>query len=303
MSRNAPLISVLMPFYDDGMDDTRGYFSTAINSLLAQTLRDFEIVIAVSGKTDFAKKIAKRSGKIRLFAFQQKAIPQSRPASERIRGVVAARNLCLRHAGGKYIAFADADDFSLPNRLKIQLRFLEAHPDVGLVGTTLDIIDADGKHIGYLGAFESDSAIRNNMLHFPCVFQPTVMTYLALVKKAGGYRAGELSEDYDLWVRMAPFVKFHNLQRPLIKYRMHRGGGPSRYKLEHFLSSMRIKFRAMKTLGLKPSLNDLAVNLLQFLSIFYPRSLGLGFFLKLRSLAFSLTCPEMNKKGKYGHTQ
>jgi len=303
MSKNAPLVSILMPFYDDGMDDTRKYFSIAINSLLAQTLQDFEIVIAVSGKTDFAEKVAKRSSKIRSFAFQQKAISKNRPASERTRGVVDARNMCLRHARGKYVAFADADDISLPERLKTQLYFLEKNPGIGLVGTTLDIIDANGKRIGYLGAFESDRAIRENMLHFPCVFQPTVMTLLALVKKAGGYRVGELSEDYDLWVRMAPFIKFHNLQKPLIKYRMHRGGGPSRYKLEHFLSSLRIKFRAMKTLGIKPSFNDLVVNLLQFLSIFYPRRLGLGFFLKLRSLAFSLTCPEMNKKCKRIHSQ
>ena len=303
MSRGAPLVSVLMPFYDDGMEDTRKYFSSAIKSLLAQTFQDFEIVVAVSGKEEFAEKIARRSRKIRLFIFQQKAISKNRPASERVRGVVAARNLCLKHARGEYVAFADGDDISLPGRLKTQLRFLETHPDIGLVGSTLDIIDGDGKRIGYLGAFESDSEIRKNMLHFPCVFQPTVMTRLALVKKAGGYRAGELSEDYDLWVRMAPFVKFHNLQAPLIKYRMHRGGGPSRYKLEHFLSSMRIKFRAMKTLGLKPTPNDLAVNLLQFLSIFYPRGLGLGFFLKLRSLAFSLTCPQMNGKVKRRHSQ
>lgn len=296
--KKAPLVSVLMPLYDDGKEDTRKYCKEAIASILAQTHKNFEIVLVVSGKTDFAKKLAAKSKKIRLFEFQQEAIPENRPASERTRGVVIARNLCLKHAKGKFVAFADADDISLPGRLKIQIEYLKKNPEIGLVGTTLDLIDEEGEEIGHLGAFESNDEIRKNMLRFPCVFQPTVLTYKEFIQKAGGYRQGELSEDYDLWVRMARIVKFHNLQKPQVLYRMHRGGGPSRYKLEHFVSSLRVKRRAMKTLGLKPSLNDIAVNFLQFCAIFYPRELGLGLFLKIRSAALSLTCPEIGRKGK-----
>ncbi|MFA4982920.1 MAG: glycosyltransferase [Candidatus Micrarchaeia archaeon] len=291
-----PAVSVLMPFYDDGKIETRKYCVKAIESILAQTFRDFEIILVVSGKKEFAEKLASSSKKIRLFVFQQKAIPKNRPASERIRGVVTARNLCLRHARGKYVAFADADDISLPDRLEKQLEFLNENPGIGLVGTTLDLVDENGNGIGYLGAFERDGEIRRNMLHFPCLFQPTVLTYRKLVEKAGGYRQGELSEDYDLWVRMAGIAKLHNMQAPLVKYRMHGGGGPSRYKMEHFVSSLRVKHRAMKTLGLKPTLNDVAVNLLQFCSIFYPRELGLGLFLKLREFAFAAVCPQLNRK-------
>ena len=59
-----PLVSVLMPFYDDGKPQTRGFFSRAVDSVLAQTYGNFELVLAVSGKTGYAKTVARRSRKI-----------------------------------------------------------------------------------------------------------------------------------------------------------------------------------------------------------------------------------------------
>lgn len=284
MARKTPAVSVLMPFYDNGSRENRKNFSEALSSMLRQTFKDYEVVLVASGEKEFAKKQAARSRKIRLFFFEQRAIPgKSLPLKEKLYGIITARNLCLSHARGEYLAFADYDDISLPGRLKSQLEFLQSHRKIGAVGSSMIIIDAQGKEIGRRAAFETDEKIRSHMLQFNPVPQPTLMARAALVRKAGGYRQGEIPEDFDLWVRMAAITKFHNLQTPLVKYRIHSGGGASNYKLELYLGSLRVKRRAAATLGLKAGFKDVAVNIFQLISLFFPNFLRRIIFERIRS--------------------
>ncbi len=287
-----PLVSVLMPFYDSGNAEIRRYFREALGSILAQTFRDFEVVLIVSGKKDFAEKEAAKSGKIRLFQFRQESIEKNRPAGERLRGIITARNLCLRHARGKFIAWADADDVSLPRRLSVQYNFLKSHPEIGLVGSSMIVIADNGGTMGCLGTFEEDEKIRQNLIRFPTVYQPAVFTYRLLVRKAGGY-GNELSEDYDLWARMARITRMHNIQEPLVKYRMHQGGS-SQYRLQHFFSSLSVKWKIMRTLGIYPRPSGILLDALYLVSYFYPTFLGRRLFVKLRTFVFSALCPELN---------
>lgn len=269
-----PKVSVLMPFYDDGRGENRRYFSQAIGSILGQTMKDFEIVAVVSGKREFAERMARRSGKIRLFFFEQKAIEGAkRPLSERKYGIITARNMCLEKARGRYLAYADYDDISLPQRLGRQLGFLSSHPEIGAVGSWLALIDSEGRGIGVRKAFESDAEIRRHLLQFNTVPQPSVMVRAELVRKAGGYRLGEFAEDYDLWVRMAVITKFHNLPEALVKYRVHPGGGASRYKLDVYFASLGVKRRASESLGIPFGPKDITVNAAQLASLFFPESL------------------------------
>ena len=269
-----PKVSVLMPFYDDGTTRTRKLFSDALSSVLSQDFSDFEVVIAASGQGGFVQKQARRSKKIRVMRFEQKfSVKGKQRLSERLEGIVKARNLCLGSARGKYVAYADYDDLSLPNRLSLQFRYLEAHPEIGAVGSIMVLIDSNGREIGKRGAFEDDWQIRRHLLQFNSVPQPAVMARLSLLKKAGGYLAGEFAEDYDLWVRMAAITEFHNLQFPLVKYRVHSGGGATRFKFDLYFSSLRVKMRASSTLGIRPGAKDVVVNILQFISLFFPESL------------------------------
>ncbi len=279
-----PQVSVLMPFYDNGSAENRKNFSEALSSILAQTFKDYEIVLVASGEKEFAKKQSARSRKIRLFFFEQKAIPGKRlPLQEKVHGIITARNLCLSHARGEFLAFADYDDISLPTRLESQVQFLQTHLEIGAVGSSMILIDAKGKEIGRRAAFETDEKIRGHMLQFNPVPQPTLMARASLVRKAGGYRHGEIPEDFDLWVRMAKITTFHNLQVPLVKYRIHGGGGASNYKLALYWGSLRVKARAARTLGLKVGLEDLAVNFFQFISLFFPNFLRRIVFERIRS--------------------
>ena len=284
MGEKKPLVSVLMPFYDSGSESNREYFAEAISAILAQTMRDFEIVMVASGEKEFAKGQSRRSKKIRLVLFDQKVIAgNSLPLSEKVYGIVTARNLSIENARGKYVAFADFDDVSVPRRLETQVKFLEAHPEVGAVGSTMRLIGKDGKDMGFRGVLENDCDIRRRMLQFNTVPQPTLLARRALIVKAGAYRLGEIPEDFDLWVRMAKLAKFHNLQTPLIKYRVHPGGGSSAYKSELFFGSMKVKIRAAKELGLRPGPEDVFVNACQFASLFFPNSVRRVVFEKIRS--------------------
>ena len=264
----------MLPFYDDGTSEVRKKFSEAIGSILHQTFEDFEVVLVVSGKKDFAEKQARRSKKIRLFFFEQENRDYKKiPLKEKVQGIVTAWNLCLRHARGKVAAFHAYDDISVPNRLETQAEFLRLHPEVGAVGSSMIMIDMAGKEIGIRKVLEVDGEIRRHMLQFNPVPSPSLAARTSIIRKAGGFRADEIPEDYDLYVRMAALAKFHNLQQPLVKYRVHAGGGVSIYRVPLYLGSLRVKMRAAKLLGLSVGPKDIAVNMLQFISLFFPNSI------------------------------
>ncbi len=271
MKNKKPCISVLMPFYDDGRKGTRKYFLEAVDSILGQTFKDFEIVLVVSGVRGFAERLAKKSRKIRFIYVDKKGGYDSGLRSK-VSGLAMARNIGVENSRGKYIAFADADDISAPGRLKAQLDFLESTPDVGVVGSNMELIGENGEHVENRLNYEKDEDIRRGFLQYNTMSQPTVMICRRLIEKAGGYNE-EIAEDYDLWVRIARFTRFHNIQSPLVKYRIHFGGGANRVRIPLYLGSLKIKFKALRTLGIMPGPKDMAVNALQFISLFFPEKL------------------------------
>ncbi len=284
MAAKPPLVSVLLPFYDDGSPELRSKFSEALSSILSQTFRDFEVVLVVSGRGDFARMQKKRSKKIRLFFFDQPHSNYRRiPLSEKVKGIVAAWNMCLKNARGKLLAFHAYDDISFPERLKTQVLFLKHHPEIGVLGSSMVMIDSSGKEIGLHNVFERDSDIRRRMVQFNPVPAPAVMAKASAVKKAGGFNSEQIPEDFDLWIRVARFTKFHNLRTPLVKYRVHEGGGVSIYRVPIFLNTMRLKFKAARLLHIPIGLPDIAVSLLQFISLFFPNNIRRVFFEHIRS--------------------
>lgn len=272
-----PKVSVMLPFYDDGTADVREKFSEALSSILSQKLKDFEIVLVVSGMKEFAQAQSKRSGKIRLFFFEQERRDYRKiPLKEKAKGIVTAWNLCIENSKGEYLAFHAYDDISLPERLGEEVAYLDAHLDVGAVGSIMTMIDSQGKEIGVKGGFEGDAEIRRNMVRFNPVPAPSLMARAEIVRSAGAFRLDEIPEDYDLWVRMAKIAKFHTLQKPLVKYRVHDGGGASIYRFPLYFGSLRVKMRAAKLLGIGIGPKDIAVNALQFASLFIPNGIRRG---------------------------
>jgi len=209
-----PKISVVMPVYN-----REKYLRDAVNSILNQTFQDFEFIIIDDGSTDQTPQIIDEYKKNdqRIISFQQ---PQNC-------GVVNARNKGLEMARGEYLAVMDSDDISLPHRLETQYRFLETHPNIGVVGSNVTAINATGKvitnFINRVYLPQTPTVIRWSFCFTNNVINPVVMARTDILRAVSGYSVETkgLAEDYDLWTRVALHNNFYNIQEVLLLLRSH----------------------------------------------------------------------------------
>jgi glycosyltransferase involved in cell wall biosynthesis len=164
----------------------------AVESVLAQTFTDFELVVVDDGSTDESEV------KLRRLGAPIRVIRQPR------RGVAAARNLGVSAANGRYLAFLDSDDLCLPEKLAAQMGFMEEHPEVGICQTE-EIWIRGGARVNPKARHRKPSGdIFKRSLELCLVSPSTVMITRALFHKAGGFdEALPVCEDYDLWLRIA----------------------------------------------------------------------------------------------------
>jgi glycosyltransferase involved in cell wall biosynthesis len=205
---NKPLVSVVMV-----ARNMQRFLPETIESVLGQTFTDFEFVIVDYGSTDNSRQVvenyARSDARIRF----QQILECS---------LVEARNAACALAQGRYLAIQDADDLSLPDRLKLQVDFLESHTDFGMVGGIPEWVDLNGKSM-WVAPFPTDEQeIKSALLsHFPFCH-----TSLLIRKQAfdivGGYRPViTQSHDYDLALRISEHFRCGNLPQVLVKYRIH----------------------------------------------------------------------------------
>ena len=193
------------------------YLASAVRSVLAQTLTDFELLLIDDGSTD---------GAIANLPEELSADPRLRVLDNPQRGLVPALNFGLAEARAALVARMDADDVSLPQRFQAQVDFLDHNPSVAVVGTQVAYVDAEGRGSGHVSSFCTEpEAIAEALLVRGCVLRhPTIMAQREAIEAAGGYRAVMAgAEDYDLWLRMAERARIANLPEVLLQYREHSG--------------------------------------------------------------------------------
>jgi glycosyltransferase involved in cell wall biosynthesis len=209
MEKASVKISVVMPVYNADR-----FLEESINSILNQTYPDFELIIVCSNPTEETRRI--------LACSEKKDSKVYVTYLEKV-GIINARNIGCSLARGDYIAVMDADDISLPNRLKIEIAFLESHPDIGIVGSWADIIDESGRTIKKVCPPIDPAAIGWYLLFGNCMVHLTILMRSDLLKKMDCYGPGKngYPEDYDLWARAFFVTKLANIPEILGKYRMH----------------------------------------------------------------------------------
>ena len=205
----SPLVSVIMPVYN-----AEPYLHEAVESILAQTLIDFEFIILNDGSSDGSHEIvseyARRDSRIIYHRF------------EKNRGLVDILNYGLSLARGEFIGRMDADDISLPKRLENQIAFLEKHPEVGVLGGSIQIIDCNDNKLALLKFPETNTEILWSFCYFNPIVHPSVMMRRQVVLDAGCYRSVRAhAEDYDLWIRLSKKTQFANLPQVLLELRKH----------------------------------------------------------------------------------
>jgi len=215
LTADKPAISVLI-----AVRDGAAYLDVALASIAGQTFTDFEVVIVDNGSRDDTARIiaewAKRDGRIRSFR-------QERP------GLARTLNFAVSQARAPLLARLDADDIALPERFAVQHAWLQQRPQVGLLGSWAQQIDARDRPLGYRRAPTVDHEIREFLrLGNPFNHSSIVMRREAF-ERAGRYRDGlGICEDFDLWSRMAEVTELANLEQPLVLHRLHSGGMATR---------------------------------------------------------------------------
>lgn len=207
----SPAVSVVMTVYN-----TQRYVAEAVDSVLGQTFGDFEFVVIDDGSTDRSPAIlrdyAARDRRIRLV---------SRPNT----GIVAAANEGIGLARGRYVARMDSDDVCVPTRFEAQVRYLDAHPECVLVGSRVTVVDPYGSPVFDSGQKLTHEEIDAELLGSGggwAIVQPSAMMRADAVHNVGGYRGRHnVSEDQDLFLRLAEVGRVANLPEPLLLYRRH----------------------------------------------------------------------------------
>lgn len=188
------------------------YLRAAIESIISQTFEGFELLIVCEPCTDGSVDIVESYGDPRIVYVQNE---------ERL-GLAASLNRGIALARGDFIARMDADDVSLPERLAKQVRFLEAHPEVGVLGTGAEIVDDLGHRSTTLRFPTEHGVLRWCLCFFNPILHPTVMMRRGVVEQLRGYDpAVGRGEDYDLWRRVSGVSRLANLADVLFHLRKH----------------------------------------------------------------------------------
>ena len=221
-----PLVSVVMV-----TRNVERFLVESIESILNQTFRDFEFIIVDFGSTDNSKEISRR------YAASDNRI---RLDDTSTCGLAEVRNAACALATGRYLAIQDADDISLPGRLKTEVAFLETHPGVGLLGGAVQWIDSKGKSLVTAPDYPTgDFEIREVLKERNPFWQPTVMMRREAFERVGGYRVAlSQSEDYELWLRISEHYQCANLNEVILKYRIHPFQVSIRKRTEQILCAL-----------------------------------------------------------------
>jgi glycosyltransferase involved in cell wall biosynthesis len=194
-----PFISVVMANYNG-----EPYLESAVESILRQSFGQFEFIIIDDGSTDHSWEILNNIQDLRIKLFQNKTNL----------GLTRSLNKGLSIAKGELIARQDADDISFPNRFIKQVDYLNNHPNVALVGTAYEVIDSQSKTIEQIFPPQNNQEIQHHLIKTGnCICHGSVMIRRTCLDQVGGYREEfTVTQDYDLWLRMAEHYPLSNLE-------------------------------------------------------------------------------------------
>ena len=208
VSGQNPKVTVLMSVYNG-----EKYLSEAVDSILAQTYRNFEFLIVDDGSSDGSSEIlavyAELDSRIRVVRNDENI------------GLTRSLNKGLSLASGEYIARMDADDVAYPTRLACQTEYLDNNPGITVVGSGIEIIDENSQVIGRRLPKDDSVFLKNNLILKNSVFaHSSVVFRREVVVRAGGYDENfRYAQDYDLWSRLAEKYELGTIEEAMMKWR------------------------------------------------------------------------------------
>ncbi|WP_417427759.1 glycosyltransferase family 2 protein [Halpernia sp.] len=201
-----PAISVVMPVYNG-----EKFLAEAIESILNQTFRDFELLLINDGSTDKTEDII-------LFYKDSRIIYIK---NEQNLGLIKTLNKGLDLSHGEFIARMDQDDISNPTRFEKQIKVFENNPKIGVCGTWFTLF-GDNREKRIINHPESSEDIKISLLGYCVIGHPTVMFRREIIgnlRYDNGYKA---AEDFEYWTRLSRITDFYNIPESLLNYRFHQ---------------------------------------------------------------------------------
>jgi cellulose synthase/poly-beta-1,6-N-acetylglucosamine synthase-like glycosyltransferase len=207
MMSRAPSLSVVLPVFNGGE-----LLRLAVDSVLAQSFVDFELLLLDDGSTDGAVDS--------ILAIKDPRLKVDRALANR--GLIATLNRGVECAAAPLIARMDADDVAEPERFSRQVTEFQRDPNLALLGTAATLIDEHGQAFATIEPPISTTEVRKGMFRKNPFVHSSVMVRTEVVRRLGGYSAAApCAEDYELFLRIALMYPCRNLAEPMLRYRVH----------------------------------------------------------------------------------
>ncbi|MGV1099559.1 glycosyltransferase family 2 protein [Thiovibrio sp. JS02] len=230
-------VSVIIPTYN-----REGFLAKAIDSVLAQTFRHFELIVVDDGSTDNTAALVASYGSAVRYLFQEN------------RGPAAARNHGIREARHGLLAFLDADDHFVPDKLALQTAAMAARPEF-LISHTGEAWFRNGRHLNQKKRHRKESGdIFARSLELCVVGMSTVMVRRVLFERIGIFdESFPCCEDYELWLRASIGHFFLLVDAPLT---VKHGGRPDQVSVRYRVGMDRFRIRAIEKLLQRENLSS-----------------------------------------------
>jgi glycosyltransferase involved in cell wall biosynthesis len=198
---------VILPVFNQ-----RQYIRAAMQSILIQTFRNWELIVvddfSNDGTFEIIREFCDLDSRVKVIVNQVNL------------GIARSLNIGIAASRGGYIARMDSDDVSRPNRLELQIDYLQANPSVAVVGGNADFVDEDGCYLNTSNMPNSPEQIRRVILKMCPLLHPTVMCRREFLIKMGGYDERlRRKQDYDLWFRGSTKSRYANISAVVLTYR------------------------------------------------------------------------------------
>ena len=230
-----PIVSVVMPVFNGSE-----FLNRSINSILNQTFKEFELIIIDDFSSDNSLDIILEyttDPRIKLIKNNKNL------------GISKSLNKGIELSEGKYIARMDCDDYSLPDRLLIQVKFMNDNLDIGFLGTPR-IILRNGINKIFNNTGSSNYQIKSLLSFENCLAHPTMIFRKSEIIKYKLFYKNTYAEDYDLWCRAIIHTKFHNLSIPLLIYAEHDNQYSITKIKKHNLAFKNIRLQYLKNFNI-----------------------------------------------------
>ena len=232
-----PAITVLIP-----ARNAEATLGDTLQSLVAQSFGDFDVLLVDDASTDGTRALAE--------SFSDRLALRVLPLAVN-QGVAGALNHGLAQIGSPYVARIDADDIALPERLALQHAFLEAHPDIDVCSSAMEMFYPQGGPSGQILAKPAtDASIKTALVQYCALSHPACLLRRRFFDAVGLFDVAlDFAEDYDLWCRGAlQGRRYANLPQALTRYRQHAGQVAQQKRQLQYARDLQVKRRYIAAL-------------------------------------------------------